>query len=131
MGSGSAVVGMTADPKPARRVVDKHAGKSKPRAEQRCRLCKSEFWNGLGLSRHHLIPRSQGGDDIARNIVPLCGDGTRGCHGLVEAFPEARMRLRGELTQDEIDYCVAKVGQDRFDRRYPTKIRARPRRSTE
>jgi 5-methylcytosine-specific restriction endonuclease McrA len=36
-------------------------------------------------SLHHIVPRSQGGSDIVENLAPLCGDGTRGCHGKLEA----------------------------------------------
>lgn len=45
-----------------------------------CELCGS-----IDISIHHIYPRGQGGDDVWENLVPLCGDGTRGCHGGVEA----------------------------------------------
>jgi hypothetical protein len=35
----------------------------------------------------HLVKRSQGGKWTPTNIVYLCGDGTRGCHGWAEANP--------------------------------------------
>lgn len=112
---------MGADPKPEQRIFDPSAGYDKLRREQRCRLCGERFYKGMGLSRHHLIPKSQGGDDLEANIIPLCGDGTRGCHGQVEAFPEARWLLRSKLSDEERRYAIRKVGRARFDRRYPMK----------
>lgn len=32
-------------------------------------------------SLHHLLNRSQGGDDVPGNLVPLSGDGVALCHG--------------------------------------------------
>lgn len=52
------------------------------RAGGRCERC-----DGIGITMHHRKKRSQGGDWIPSNIVALCGDGTRGCHGWVEANP--------------------------------------------
>jgi hypothetical protein len=34
-------------------------------------------------TEHHPVPRSAGGHDGP--VLHLCGDGTRGCHGLAEA----------------------------------------------
>jgi 5-methylcytosine-specific restriction endonuclease McrA len=45
-----------------------------------CRLCRS--W-ALPAGLHHIVPRSLGGDDVAANLVLLCGTGTTGCHGHV------------------------------------------------
>ena len=53
----------------------------------RCRRCRQP-----AESIHHRLPRSRGGDDSPLNLVALCGSGTTGCHGLIEAHPEwARM----------------------------------------
>lgn len=110
------------DPKPAARIVDPDAGLAKLMREGRCRACKAAAGERL-LSRHHLVPRSQGGDDVDSNIVPLCGHGTFGCHGLVENGDLAtRTRLRGELLLDELAYCLAKIGAERFNRRYPVRL---------
>jgi hypothetical protein len=50
-----------------------------------CPLC--ERWVGrAGLSRHHVVPKGRGGaggDDLPENLVWVCGDGTRGCHGVL------------------------------------------------
>jgi hypothetical protein len=46
---------------------------------------------------HHRLKRGQGGLWEPQNIVALCGDGVRGCHGWCEANPRAG---------HEIGFCV-------------------------
>lgn len=46
---------------------------------EECCLC-----GAVDFSIHHVLKRSQGGDDVRANLVALCGHGTAGCHGLVE-----------------------------------------------
>lgn len=36
----------------------------------------------------HLVPKGLGGDDVDDNIVPGCGSGTTGCHGLLTSSME-------------------------------------------
>lgn len=36
---------------------------------------------------HHVIPRSQGGDDLLSNLLPICGSGTMRCHGAMHGSP--------------------------------------------
>lgn len=105
------------DPKPEPRIIDPEAGRAKVLLEGRCRLCDLGPW--WKLSRHHLVPTGQGGDDLDCNIVPLCGHGTVGCHGLVEHSMIARSLLRPRLTLDEWAYVVGKVGLGRAEARYP------------
>lgn len=50
---------------------------------RRCERCGSSAQGSL----QHRIKRSHGGEWSAVNIVWLCGDGTRGCHGWVERHP--------------------------------------------
>lgn len=107
-----------ADPKPARRIVDPQAGIEKLMRERVCRICRRPVGEVI-LGRHHLVPRSLGGDDVDDNLVPLCGSGTFGCHGRVEAGDaRARAALRGELLLPELAYCLGKVGAERFNRMY-------------
>lgn len=81
-----------------------------------CRCCGQ--W---GSSFHHLVPRSLGGDDVADNIVPLCGDGVRGCHGDVEArVPTALNALRQSLRPEELRYILRTKGGGFLDRYLPT-----------
>lgn len=81
-----------------------------------CRVCETTN----GLTAHHLIPRSLGGLWTESNIVGLCGSGTTGCHGLVEARDRrACAALRRSLSDPEYSYVVAKKGEDFLDRYYP------------
>ena len=52
-------------------------------------------------SWHHRLPAGRGGPTDRFNCVPLCGDGTRGCHGWAEANPNAAeaefLAVRGYL----------------------------------
>ena len=43
----------------------------------RCVVC-----GAIGTTKHHVVPRSQGGTDGP--VLELCGDGARGCHGKAE-----------------------------------------------
>lgn len=44
-----------------------------------CAICGQE-----AATAHHILKRSQGGDDSLSNLVALCGSGTTGCHGKIE-----------------------------------------------
>lgn len=83
-----------------------------------CFVC-GERWQSL----HHLYPRSQGGDDVAVNLVPLCGSGTTGCHGRVEARDkEARAAVRANLLEGHKWYLTYKLGHGApawLDKAYP------------
>lgn len=105
---------MPPDLKPARRIVDDRAGRLKLLAEGHCRIC-DESWR---LERHHLVPRSLGGDDIDDNIVPLCP----GCHGLFERGLTRRAighAIRMTLSTAELQYVLVKKGSGFLDRYYP------------
>lgn len=87
---------------------------------QACRLCGSVE----RVNAHHLIPRGMGGtiggEWTESNVVGLCGSGTQGCHGLVEARdPAALLLLRGTLTDAEYSYVVTKMGEGWLERKYP------------
>lgn len=74
-----------------------------------CVIC-----GGIDISVHHILPRSQGGDDVWENLVPLCGSGTHGCHGAVEHGSDAVCRALGRyLIAERIDtmlYLERKLG---------------------
>lgn len=81
-----------------------------------CRLCGTPF----NVNAHHLIPRSRGGRWHVDNLVGLCGSGTTGCHGLVEARdPAACYLLRARLTDSEYAYVIGVMGEGWLDRRLP------------
>lgn len=118
-------------PKPPKRVVDRDAVREKLLSDRSCRLCGKrgkitvigDRTYVAGLSGHHIVPRGQGGDDVPENIVPLCGDGVRGCHGEVETNKRwIRVTLRSHLREDEIKYVIGKKGWAWMERRYPRHI---------
>lgn len=81
-----------------------------------CRVCRTTE----RITAHHLIPRSLGGQWTESNIVGLCGSGTTGCHGDVEArHRDALVKLRVSLTDAEYSYVVEKAGEGFLDRYYP------------
>ena len=51
------------------------------RSQGRCELCGRQPAQGV----HHRQPRSAGGTWSPANLLDLCGSGTTGCHGMVEA----------------------------------------------
>lgn len=112
---------MSACPKPERRVKDRHAGRTKLLLEGRCRACGRSY--GIGVSMHHLVNRSQGGDDVADNLVPLCGDGTRGCHGALtdhrRGWERIAAALRHNLTPAEKRYIITHKSAEWLDTHYP------------
>lgn len=83
-----------------------------------CRCC-----GGKRESFHHLVPRSQRGDDVAANVVSLCGSGTTGCHGILTqrlaGWQVVAAAIRHSLTPLEERYVVAKKGRWWLDREYP------------
>lgn len=85
-----------------------------------CRVCDG---HGLGGNQlHHLVPRGPGlGADTEANIVPLCAE----CHRRVTAYDrDACAVLRRNLSDDEYSYAVEKLGEARFEARYPVRYEA-------
>jgi 5-methylcytosine-specific restriction endonuclease McrA len=104
-------------PKPRKRIRAAGVGMAVVRAEQRCRICGKRTHH---LEAHHLVPRSQGGDDVPDNFVPLCGPWQPSCHQRVtENHPDALRALRAALRPAEVAYIVERKGQAWLDRRYP------------
>ncbi len=106
--------GRRPDPRPRRRRRSTDAGREKCLSiDARCRLCPS----GRGLQRHHVVPRSLGGDDVDENLVPLCS----ACHARITGNDLiARRLLRSALHPDEVAYVVERKGEAWLDRRYPS-----------
>lgn len=79
------------------------------------------------VTLHHVVAKSLGGSDTEANLVPLCGDGTTGCHGLVEAHDQETCQAFAAALQKYDDaayaYAVGKLGEDGFLRRYKVKFR--------
>jgi 5-methylcytosine-specific restriction endonuclease McrA len=81
------------------RIRDSAAIQRKVVSEPLCRACRLE----KAVDPHHVLLKSQGGDDLEDNIVPLC----RACH---RDYHEARIGIR--LTLDERLYVLTKLGQN-------------------
>lgn len=76
-----------------------------------CRVCG--FVDDRMIEYHHLVPRSQGGDDVADNIVPLGWN----CHKAVtEGGAVEQARLAESLTDGEYAYVVGKLGEGAMSR---------------
>lgn len=80
-----------------------------------CRVCRAT----LAETLHHLIPRSNGGSDVEDNLIPVCGSGSTGCHGLLEEWDEtASLKLGLSLTVEERRHVVEFKGAYYLSRRY-------------
>ena len=93
-------IGMTADPKPLRRIRDPEAMRRAHRAGDCC-----------VVNAHHVVSRARGGDDITDNLVLLCGSGTTGCHGEFHAgVSEVAKKIGEALTPAHILYVRTRLG---------------------
>lgn len=92
----------------------------------RCRVCGSSY-----VSLHHLLGGPWRSDELD-NLIPLCGDGTTGCHGIytsrmdgmsadgvTRTWEQVADRIRRSLTTGERLYITGRVGQEGLERRYP------------
>lgn len=100
------------DPKPAARVRDPVLLKILHRDWRECVLCGEHRGR---LSLHHVSKHPR--DDVRENLVMLCGDGVRGCHGAIEAGGREARELLGkhivEERPDVIEYLNQKLGEGR------------------
>ena len=53
-----------------------------------CEVARQGVCLGKATSIHHRQKRSHGGTWNPSNLLHTCGDGTRGCHGWIEAHPK-------------------------------------------
>lgn len=108
-------------PKPARRIVSRTAGIQKCAFEGRCRACGRTPTGELGdrLERAHLVGRGVGGDDIDKNIVPLCSKCHRSMHDHDRHWRTVSDAIRMSLTDEETAYVIVKKSLDWLDRTYP------------
>jgi 5-methylcytosine-specific restriction endonuclease McrA len=115
------------DPKPRRRIraltkAQRAAAYDWP-ISTRCVVC-GDAWP----HRSHVVPRSQGGDDVRSNIVPLCGldhvvlDQGAGDRRAIVA---AAVRAWIDSEPDVLAYVLERKGQAWLERRYPTRPPAR------
>lgn len=54
------------------------------RSGGRCEVRINMVCRGRAWTRHHRLPRGQGGSNDLSNLLHVCGDGTTGCHGYIE-----------------------------------------------
>lgn len=80
--SSSRRVEVVPDLRPSKRHVNRDFRPldSGPLANGLCPLCRGRL---VYYSRAHVVPKGHGGDDVPENAAWLCGDGTRGCHGVL------------------------------------------------
>lgn len=74
------------------------------------------------LTRHHIVPKVDGGSWVNNNIVPLC----RLCHDLIDCHKRSdrrrwRRMLRHRLRPGELRYARNKMGQAWLDGEYPVR----------
>ena len=97
------------DPRPPKRVKDSALMKRLHQRWRECCLCGT---TGPHLSLHHVHRHPR--DDVEANLVMVCGSGTTGCHGRIEA----RDRVVGALLRDwlllerpdTLEYLRGKLG---------------------
>jgi hypothetical protein len=100
---------MTPDPKREKRIRDPELVRRMHFEFEECCICGDVLF-----SVHHVLKRSQGGDDVRANLVALCGSGTTGCHGLVEGAEKDACAALGRYLEtergDTIAYLAARLG---------------------
>lgn len=98
------------DPKPQPRVRDFALLHRLHYTDRVCALADDTCEPFLSLHHIHRHPR----DDVAGNLVMLCGDGTRGHHGRVEGRDCRTIALLGHHLRyerpDFLEYLTAKLG---------------------
>lgn len=58
------------------------------RSQRLCEVCSRP-----AASVHHRVKKGQGGQWDPANLLSLCGDGTRFCHGWIEGHPREALLL--------------------------------------
>jgi hypothetical protein len=76
--------------RPAKTGPDRNTVDAVVERDQQCVRCGGACWGerGLDYSVHHRVLRSHGVDNSPANLILLCGDGVRSCHGWVHAHPD-------------------------------------------
>lgn len=108
---------MVATPRPAGRKRDPELLRVLHLRWKECALCFATRYDAGRLSLHHISRHPR--DDVEGNLVMLCGDGVRGCHGLIEAHElnkqqELARHLREERP-DALEYLDERFPQEGGD----------------
>lgn len=97
------------DPRPPSRVEDPALLRRLHLVWKECVLCGKVS----PLSLHHVSKHPR--DDLEANLLMICGSGTTGCHGLVEARDEKTLEVLGRYITihrpDVIRYLIEKKGE--------------------
>jgi hypothetical protein len=89
-------------PRPARRVRDPELLRRLHLEWRSCALAVYLNHHEEALSLHHVSKHPR--DDVRGNLVMLCGHGTAGCHGLIEAGDdEVRYQLGRHVIAERRD----------------------------
>jgi hypothetical protein len=81
-----------------------------------CRVTGSHY----RVAAHHVVPKSQGGEDVPENIVPLNNDfHVFSLHQGKDSL-EARKKVRAVLKPEEIEYILRTKGEEWLRQKYPT-----------
>ena len=83
-----------------------------------CRVCSRRYPPYMQL--HHLVSREDHGDDVADNLVPVCGS----CHDFItRRVPLTCADLLGTLSDAEYSYMIQRGGEDYPERAYGVEYR--------
>jgi hypothetical protein len=66
-----------------------------------CEAAIPDVCLGTAQSAHHRRKRSQGGQWTSDNLIHVCGSGTTGCHGWIEAHPHLALERGLTLAHGE------------------------------
>lgn len=92
-----------------KRIRDDKAIRRKLLRDRTCRGCGKDAGEG-----HHIVFRSQGGDDVEDNIAPLCSF----CHTVMHDSTKPgerdiiRETIGKHLQPEEVDYVLDRLGED-------------------
>lgn len=133
---------MRPDPKPTRRRAGRREWERIYREKvyrKPCRCC-GVVPPTSHVSAHHLLGGNRK-EDVPELVVPLCGSGTTGCHGVYTSrwpgagadgvrrgWGEVASAVRASLSDDERAAVVARVGDVGLERLYPRRRPDRPTR---
>jgi hypothetical protein len=99
------------DAKPAERIHDSALLGVLHIRWRECVICDKPIGKVARLSLHHIHRHPR--DDVEANLVMVCGDGTTGCHGRIEARDPVVLRMLREhidTRAETIEYLDAKLG---------------------
>lgn len=115
----TAGMGVTPDPKPARRYVASQRETVALREQFRHATCVSCGMAAQHL--HHVAFRSEGGSDVPENLAPMCNSCHTRFHSRSDRWEHVAGHIRAYVwaRASRLNYVLEVMGLERFDRRYP------------